>query len=130
MSSMSRRIKEIRFDKNLSQVKFAKALDVTSASISYYEAGKRQPDSAFLFRETVLKQLVDKAIKEKAKLLIDLAGTHGYAPSFLEEAFGGLIREGYFSIEELLKVIEVKCDEMPLYADKVIEFIKGATKKK
>jgi hypothetical protein len=78
----------------------------------------------------VLKQLVDKAIKEKAKLLIDLAGTHGYAPSFLEEAFGGLIREGYFSIEELLKVIEVKCDEMPLYADKVIEFIKGATKKK
>jgi repressor LexA len=48
MSSMSRRIKEIRFDKNLSQVKFAKALDVTSASISYYEAGKRQPDSAFL----------------------------------------------------------------------------------
>jgi hypothetical protein len=41
-----------------------------------------------------------------------------------------LIREGYFSIEELLKVIEVKCDEMPLYADKVIEFIKGATKKK
>ena len=81
------------------------------------------------FRETVLKQLVSKAIKEKARLFIDLAGTHGYAPSFLEESFGGLIREGYFTIEEVLQVLEVECDEMPLYADKVLDFIKSATKK-
>lgn len=48
MSHISHRLKEIRQQKKLSQVRFAQALDVTSASISNYEAGKRQPDSAFL----------------------------------------------------------------------------------
>lgn len=81
------------------------------------------------FRETVLRQLISKAIQEKAKLIIDLAGTHGYAPSFLEESFGGLIREGYFNKEVVLQILEVTCDEMPLYAEKVVEFIRSATKK-
>lgn len=50
MSHISHRLKEIRQQKKLSQVKFAQALDVTSASISNYEAGKRQPDYTFLSR--------------------------------------------------------------------------------
>lgn len=89
----------------------------------------RGPHSGKDFREKVLKELVTKAISEEAKFVIDLAGTHGFAPSFLEESFGGLIREGYFTKDQLLEVLEVKCDEMPLYAEKVIEFIKCATKK-
>lgn len=89
----------------------------------------RGPHSGEHFRENVLKNLVTKAINEESKLVIDLAGTHGFAPSFLEESFGGLIREGYFTKDQLLTVLEVKCDEMPLYAEKVIEFVKSAAKK-
>lgn len=48
MSDISVRIKEIRETKKLSQVAFAAALKVTSASISFYENGKRRPDHAFL----------------------------------------------------------------------------------
>lgn len=48
MSDIALRIKEIRKQKKLNQVEFAKALGVTSASISYYENGKRHPDFAFL----------------------------------------------------------------------------------
>lgn len=48
MSDISLRIKEIRTCKKLSQVRFAKALGVTSASISYYESGSRRPEFSFL----------------------------------------------------------------------------------
>jgi len=45
---ISLRIKQLRDEKKLSQVKFAKALGVSSASISFYESGKRLPDYAFI----------------------------------------------------------------------------------
>ncbi len=48
MSDISHRIKEIREVKKLSQVRFAKALGITSASISNYESGKRRPDYSVL----------------------------------------------------------------------------------
>lgn len=48
MTDISHRIKRLREEKKLSQVQFAKALGVTSASISYYESGKRKPELSFL----------------------------------------------------------------------------------
>lgn len=39
--------------------------------------------------------------------VIDLEGTSGYPPSFLEEAFGGLVRAG-FSAEELRSRIRLR----------------------
>ena len=48
MSYISNRIKEIRELKKMSQIAFARALGVTSASISNYENGKRHPDYSFL----------------------------------------------------------------------------------
>lgn len=48
MPDISLRIKQLRDVKKMSQVKFAKALGVSSASISFYESGKRLPDYAFL----------------------------------------------------------------------------------
>ncbi|MGO4619025.1 STAS-like domain-containing protein [Ensifer sp. 2YAB10] len=43
------------------------------------------------FREDVLVPL----LKAGTDTTIDLDGASGYPPSFLEEAFGGLVREGY-----------------------------------
>jgi hypothetical protein len=45
------------------------------------------------FRREYLAPLVQKAISEAVKIHISLDGTAGYGTSFLEEAFGGLVRE-------------------------------------
>lgn len=44
-----------------------------------------------LFREKLLLP----AVKENDRVVINLDGTDGYGSSFLEEAFGGLVRLGY-----------------------------------
>ncbi|MBT3399664.1 MAG: STAS-like domain-containing protein [Rhodospirillaceae bacterium] len=41
------------------------------------------------------------------KTVIDLNDTEGYGSSFLEEAFGGLIREEHFSLSTLKALIEL-----------------------
>lgn len=52
-----------------------------------------------------------KAYTEQSKILIDLDDTSGYAPSFLDEAFGNLIYDfGYKSVTDLL---EIKSDQEP-----------------
>lgn len=45
------------------------------------------------FRKIFLLPKLQQAIASDCKLVIDLDGTAGYGTSFLEEAFGGLIRE-------------------------------------
>jgi len=54
-------------------------------------------------------------------IMIDLDGTPGYGSSFLEEGFGGLIREGV--PYELLKSLKIKTDEEPELADEIKEYI-------
>jgi len=39
-----------------------------------------------------------------------LDGTSGYAGSFLDEAFGGLVREEGFSADELKRVLDIRSD--------------------
>lgn len=48
--------------------------------------------SGQLFRETILGPAFERAIKEDKDIEIDLDRTVGYGTSFLEEAFGGLVR--------------------------------------
>lgn len=57
-------------------------------------AGRFRADGPFpgeAFREDVLLP----KLKEVDELYIDLDGTSGYGSSFLEEAFGGLVRRGF-----------------------------------
>ena len=61
---------------------------------SRYPAGRYKSDgpaSGEEFRENFLMP----ALKSKKSLTIELDGTRGYGSSFLEEAFGGAVREGY-----------------------------------
>jgi len=45
---ISKRIKQLRIEKKLSQVQFSKQLEVSQASVSQYENGTRNPDTTFL----------------------------------------------------------------------------------
>lgn len=51
------------------------------------------PFSGQQFREELLLPRFEDALKAKVKLYVDLDGGYGYPSSFLEEAFGGLVRE-------------------------------------
>ena len=56
------------------------------------------------FRESILIP----AINAGEPFVIDMDGVKGYPPSFLEEAFGGLVRGGY-SEEKLRSIMSLKC---------------------
>ena len=57
--------------------------------------------------------------RKPGKILIELDGARGYGSSFLEEAFGGLIRAG-FTANEVLDRLDLKSEDNTL-----IEEIKG-----
>ncbi len=63
-------------------------------------------DSGQLFREKVLAPKLNEALASDSVLVVDLDGTAGYGTSFLEEAFGGLIRESRFRLDALSKAIQ------------------------
>jgi len=54
--------------------------------------------------------LLAPALREFDKVVVDLTGYNRYGRSFLDEAFGGLIRECDFTLEELERKLEYKHD--------------------
>lgn len=60
------------------------------------------PDNGERFREEILKS----ALREHNQVHVELNG-NDYGSSFLEEAFGGLVRHGYFKAEILAKKLVV-----------------------
>lgn len=73
------------------------------------------------FRETVLIPLVEKAKLQNEKILIDLDGGYGYPTSFLEEAFGGLIRK--LKDKRIVGMFEFKSDEEPAIIEEVKQYL-------
>lgn len=51
------------------------------------------PNSGEKFREELLAPKYEEAFRDGKKLEIDLDDCYGYATSFLEESFGGLVRK-------------------------------------
>lgn len=45
------------------------------------------------FRDDILIPEYEKAVKNNQKLIVDFDGCYGYATSFLEESFGGMVRK-------------------------------------
>jgi hypothetical protein len=80
--------------------------------------------SGELFLKEHLAPKFQEALKQNAKLCVDLDGTAGYATSFLEEAFGGLARK--YGSEEVLRHIEFITDDEPYLEDDIRTYIKEA----
>lgn len=79
------------------------------------------------FRETILLKLVERAKTEQEKILIDLDGGYGYPTSFLEEAFGGLIR--VLKDKTINELIEFKSDEEPALIEEIEEYMRREIEK-
>ena len=82
------------------------------------------PYSGEKFRDDVLlKHLNQSDIVE-----IDLDGSEGYGSSFLEECFGGLVRMGLFTSEELHKKLKFNATgSFDRYVKKIWGYIDSAT---
>lgn len=80
---------------------------------SRFPAGRFRSDgpwSGQKFREDVLVP----ALKEHVPVDIELDGTAGYGSSFLEEAFGGAVRELRLSRAEADRLIQLRSDDSSL----------------
>lgn len=80
------------------------------------------------FREEFLRP----ALSEEDKVRVDIDGVEGYGSSFLEEAFGGLVRKGYFTVPELRKRLEIAYEDQDfrMYHDLVWKYIQEAKSEK
>lgn len=65
------------------------------------------------FRKQFLAPRLRAAIAARTELTLDLDGTAGYGTSFLEEAFGGLVRKDGFTEADLKHSLRVVSTEEP-----------------
>ena len=63
------------------------------------------------------------ALNSGNDVFIDMDGTDGYGSSFLEEAFGGLVRLCGFTAEDLHRRLSLKSDEDLSFIEEVWEYI-------
>lgn len=76
------------------------------------------PFSGERFRDEVLVP----ALKNSDEVIVDLNGVFGFGSSFLEEAFGGLVRKCRFTSDELRRKMRVNAS-LKTYEKKVQQYI-------
>lgn len=91
---------------------------------SRYPAGRYESDGPYS-GEKFRKNFLLNALRQKQKIKLVFDGARGYGSSFLEEAFGGLVREG-FSKSEIIETFEFISEEEPDLRDEIIEYIDDA----
>lgn len=82
------------------------------------------------FRKEVLLPKFIEAQKQKVKLEVVLDGTAGLGTSFLEESFGGLIREDGVDYHVLIGTLIFISNENPDYIEEIKEYMKEAYERK
>lgn len=94
--------------------------------------GRYESQGAFSgedFRNKILKPRFIEAANKNETLFIDFDGGYGYGSSFLEEAFGGLIRElkeeNNLTYKKALEIIVMKSDDEPSLIERVEEYMKN-----
>lgn len=83
---------------------------------SQFPAGRFKTDGPHA-GEICRRKLLVPALKAGEHVIVEMDGTMGYGSSFLEEAFGGLVREEGFAAADLKKNLEVKSRDPSLVAE-------------
>lgn len=96
-------------------------------AFSPYPAGRFRVDGPFSgeqFRDDVLVP----ALRKGGTVEVSLDGTLGYGSSFLEEAFGGLVRECGFALRELEARLLLTSASDPSLVKEAWQYIRDAAK--
>ena len=99
-----------------------KIIDI-GKDFSRFPAGRYESDGPYN-GETFRTKYLLPILKNKEKVIIELDGTAGYGSSFLEEAFGGLIRLGFTSAQ-IKDAINLHSDD-PSLIEEIEEYIHDA----
>ncbi|MFT4129983.1 STAS-like domain-containing protein [Labrys sp. (in: a-proteobacteria)] len=96
------------------------SVEVISISGDYSStpAGRTMADGPFngqRFRDDFLIPAIRSAIGQHTKVIVNFDGADSYSSSFLEEAFGGLVRSQVFPYEILRASLELQASD-PIYA--------------
>lgn len=83
---------------------------------------KDGPFSGEEFRESLLEPLLENP--EVTEIVVDLDGVDGYATSFLEEAFGGLVRK--FGLDLVMGRVRVQSSDEPSLVEVVLGYMREA----
>lgn len=78
------------------------------------------------FRTELLLPRIEDAIRTGQPLTVDLDGTFGFGTSFLEEAFGGLIRENGIPVGDVRSVLTVVSNEEPELLEEIDAYMDDA----
>jgi hypothetical protein len=90
-----------------------------------YPAGRKRTDGPYSGQRFLEDHLLP-ALKRGATV-VELDNELGYGSSFLEEAFGGLVRYGHFTAAQLRGgLLKVESDADPSFFDDVWEYIDSA----
>ncbi|HXC02243.1 MAG TPA: STAS-like domain-containing protein [Opitutaceae bacterium] len=88
----------------------------------------RYPTDGRFCGENFREELLMPALKSgENKIVVDLDGAEGYGSSFLEEAFGGLVRKHGFTSQDLRSKLEIRTsrEEFKIYVDLIWQYIAG-----
>jgi hypothetical protein len=105
----------------------AKMTDIFVKDFSEFPGPRKEsigPNSGERFREEILYPAV--LAQGDSQIRVNLDGTAGYGSSFLEEAFGGLVRKGIpeSKMQEILD--NLISDEDPSLIDEIREYVNEA----
>lgn len=81
------------------------------------------------FREDILIPKLQQ-LADGEKFIVDFTGVTMNGSSFLEEAFGGLVRNHGYSLQRLKDIFEFKFPRRPSLEEKVWQYIHDAEKEK
>jgi len=79
--------------------------------------------------EAFRERFLESAIRAGESIEVDLDGTLGYSSSFLDEAFGGLVRTLGIAPDALLAVLRIKSEDSQL-VEEVKSYILDAWQRK
>ncbi|NOH21462.1 STAS-like domain-containing protein [Vibrio cyclitrophicus] len=78
--------------------------------------------------EAFREEQLAPALREFKKVKVDLTGYNRYGPSFVSEAFGGLIRDENFSLEDLKDKLIITHELLPSFEGVCWEEIEKAAR--
>lgn len=88
--------------------------------------GRYEKDDIERSAEVFRKEFLVPALKAGVPFVVELSNSNRYNSSFLEEAFGGLVRSEGFISKDILAIMEVRHTLLPSIVDEIIDYIKSA----